>query len=588
MKNQSLRMHGSGHGRGRAVVSAVSLLVSTAALTEEMPVSPGDRTEIAPVASGCPTFSWSSDSPTGIELVVAPFDAPEQTVLSRELPVGASSWTPPANRCLPPGQYLWFFRELGAAGAEWSEALSFEVPGVPTSEEVERARLVLERFISSAEAAAFSHPVSSQGSGIESSGLAASPASAGTDTAQGAAMDGSANELPAPQAAAVSAAALTGITGAASAAGVLASNTANGADLVLDGAVQGQVTENQWRLDSANAQTFDFSNPSGDLTLRVNGNPVITSVNASAGEPVSMFGVFGGTGTTDKTVAGVENFNGTIAHYKNLTIPAGATWVMTKPVAFIAVSGTCDIAGEIRTSGAGHDGGRATVATGPAPGAPGLSAAGLGAGYGMHGGMHRVPVPMAISGAGGGGGGTGEAPLQRGGDGGGAESLGGEGGYPEFGPTLLEGRAASVDWDKRHLMTGGATDDNQFPPGLLRTDFFINFLYFPGAGGGAGATANAASTGGKGGDGGGNIYLECRKASFTGLLDVRGLAGAVGVGTRAGGGGGGGGGIAVIRTLELLANSGSKEFLGGVGADGVGGGGKGGNGRMGLIEIVDL
>lgn len=571
-----------------AIASCVASAATAAGLAADTPVSPGDPVEITPVSSACPTFSWSSDSPSGIELAVTPLSAPDQTVLSQELPAGATSWTPPANRCLPPGQYAWFIRDLGVTESEWSDALGFEVTGMPSLEEVEKARIVLERFISSGgsiEGGYTSNTTERGPLNTDGAAEAVSPGDGSSPTAE-TGTGGATNAISIPQGVTVTSAALNGITSTAASAGVLANNTANGPDLILQGAVQGQVTENEWQLDSASAQTFDFSNPSGDMTLRVNGDPVVTSASASAGEPVSMFGAFGGNGTTDKTVAGVENFNDTIAYYKNLTIPAGTAWVMTKPVVFIAVSGTCTIAGEIRTAGAGQAGGRATVGPGPAPGAPGLSASGPGSGYGMHGGMHRVPVPMAIAGAGGGGGGTGDAPLQRGGDGGGAESFGGEGGYPEFGS--FDGRDANVDWDKRHLMTGGATDNIKFPPGLLRTDFFINFLYFPGAGGGAGAIGNAGSGGGKGGDGGGNVYLECRKTSFTGLLNVSGESGTQGAGSFAGGGGGGGGGIAVIRTLDLLQNTGSTQVAGGIGGTGAGNGGKGGNGRQGLVEIVEL
>jgi len=585
--------------RKRTSIAIHAALLSASAampvLAADLPVSPGHPRDMAPAASSCPVFSWSTESKSGIELVVAPLAAADELVFSVELPAGATSWTPPGNRCLAPGQYLWFFRPLDGPLDAWSDSLVFEISSLPTQEEVEKARAVLERFVamggisdagtqqSSSEAVQPVGQEKSPGSNAEvqaaSGGQA--PSLPQADTAQGLVISGAALSGYYPGAGG-SNAGVQGKVDAAGGAGVAAENTAvGGADLLLAGAVAGQVTEKTWKLDSESAQSFEFSNPSGNMTLKVNGQDVLTSVSPGGTEPPSMFGTFGGTSETDRTIVGTQNLDTEVATYRNLTIPVGTTLVINRPVALIAVSGTCDISGTITTVGQGRAGGTGQTSAGEFPGRPGVRSNLEGTGYGMVGGMFRVPVPMAISGAGGGGGGGGNAPQSRGGDGGGSEAAGGEGGYA---PETLTGRAAGVNWDQRRLLTAGVINNNQ---SRLYSDFFSQFIYYPGAGGGAGAVGDTGGTGGSGGTGGGNVYIECRTANFTGTINTSGMNGGNGTG-KAGGGGGGGGGVALVRALQVQSATGSVTVSGGTGGSGSGGAGAGGNGRQGLVDVVDL
>ena len=105
------------------------------------PVSPGATNRLAPVGSGCPTFSWTSrPEARGYEIAVyelsgeTPDEIAGTPVLRQRLPAGAGSWTPPADRCLEPGgRYAWSVRPLLSprreplSGAPWSEPLLLEV-----------------------------------------------------------------------------------------------------------------------------------------------------------------------------------------------------------------------------------------------------------------------------------------------------------------------------------------------------------------------------------------------------------------------------------------------------------------------------
>lgn len=102
-----------------------------------VPVSPGAVERSTPAASACPTFSWTAvEGAAGYELAVflVTREHDEETIarrpsLQQSLPAGATSWTPPADRCLDPGgRYAWSVRAHGA-DAEWSEAARFEIVG---------------------------------------------------------------------------------------------------------------------------------------------------------------------------------------------------------------------------------------------------------------------------------------------------------------------------------------------------------------------------------------------------------------------------------------------------------------------------
>lgn len=106
------------------------------------PVSPGAADRLAPVETGCPTFSWTSTPDAmGYEIAVyevtaePSLDIGTEPVLHRHLPAGANSWTPAADRCLKlGGRYAWSIRPLLPDGSSvWSEPLLVAVAaGLPT------------------------------------------------------------------------------------------------------------------------------------------------------------------------------------------------------------------------------------------------------------------------------------------------------------------------------------------------------------------------------------------------------------------------------------------------------------------------
>jgi len=100
------------------------------------PVSPGGASRLTPVATGCPTFSWTSrPDADGYAIAVyelsgeSPEGIGDTPVLYQVLPAGAGSWTPSADRCVrPAGRYAWSVRPLvPGREAPWSEPLLFEV-----------------------------------------------------------------------------------------------------------------------------------------------------------------------------------------------------------------------------------------------------------------------------------------------------------------------------------------------------------------------------------------------------------------------------------------------------------------------------
>ncbi len=114
----------------------VLLLASTApvsGLTQPVAVSPGAADRPLLAVSGCPTFSWGAvPGHASLQLTVHAV-GDDGGLASRpafrvELPAGAASWTPPADRCLAPGTYAWIIRALGDTPAELPEALLFAVP----------------------------------------------------------------------------------------------------------------------------------------------------------------------------------------------------------------------------------------------------------------------------------------------------------------------------------------------------------------------------------------------------------------------------------------------------------------------------
>jgi hypothetical protein len=133
-------------------------------------------------------------------------------------------------------------------------------------------------------------------------------------------------------------------------------------------------------ISSSGVVAAEVASFSGDGSLLTNLAPASLQPGTAAinitgnAAPASLFGSFGGEGTIDMTVSGIQNLGTTVAEYQNLTIPAGSTLVVDKGFALIGVSGTCDIAGRIDANGKGRAGG-ALVSGKNLPGLPGQVAA---------------------------------------------------------------------------------------------------------------------------------------------------------------------------------------------------------------------
>jgi len=124
------------------------------AATSLSAVSPGAFGRATPT-SPCPTFSWASPGRPGFGLEIAVFTvAPDGAIsgeptLRQPVAPGASSWTPPADRCLQTGTYAWTIRAVDPAGElTWSEFRLFTVAVPDTGADLERAvERVLERWL---------------------------------------------------------------------------------------------------------------------------------------------------------------------------------------------------------------------------------------------------------------------------------------------------------------------------------------------------------------------------------------------------------------------------------------------------------
>jgi len=108
-------------------------------------ISPTAPAGWATVNEGCPTFSWSAESPSeGYEIAV--FMATETEVIPKDpsyedlsqfseplftisIPAPALSWTPSASQRMEPGQcYIWFVRNLYSENsADWSKGALFKI-----------------------------------------------------------------------------------------------------------------------------------------------------------------------------------------------------------------------------------------------------------------------------------------------------------------------------------------------------------------------------------------------------------------------------------------------------------------------------
>lgn len=137
------------------VLLAMLVVGSEGLAAAEVPltVSPGSLHETVLIESRCPTFSWGTVTGAGAfdlavyRLGVEPQDA--EPVLRQRLPGSVSSWTPALGRSLASGgRYAWSMRTVGDDGeSEWSDPRLFEISGVPTRAEVERALETLRSYL---------------------------------------------------------------------------------------------------------------------------------------------------------------------------------------------------------------------------------------------------------------------------------------------------------------------------------------------------------------------------------------------------------------------------------------------------------
>ncbi len=110
-------------------------------------VSPGGEGREGAVGGGCPTFSWALVSgAAAYEVVVYAVSATgdagrpaAEPVLHRQVPAGATSWTPELGECLPPGRYSWAVGALvnaadGGEDRRWSKPAVFRVEGAAPGE----------------------------------------------------------------------------------------------------------------------------------------------------------------------------------------------------------------------------------------------------------------------------------------------------------------------------------------------------------------------------------------------------------------------------------------------------------------------
>lgn len=167
---------------------------------------------------------------------------------------------------------------------------------LPSREELQAAVAVVERYLAATAATA------------ASSQATATPKGAGDITAvQGSVPDASGDTRG-----------VHGIAASADGVGVMAENIdPNGFDLRLAGPIAALLSEHEWRLDSGTPQFVDFTNPSGAMSLRVQGATVVTTLTDqnttyAAGNQLSLAGTIfnvtegAGSGLDADTVDGLH------------------------------------------------------------------------------------------------------------------------------------------------------------------------------------------------------------------------------------------------------------------------------------------
>lgn len=276
--------------RARALAPTLALLAAAPLLAAgeggmPVPVSPGGTDRATTAAGSCPTFSWGGAAAGRYELAVVRLDdandGESATVLREEIPGGASSWTPPADRCFAAGRYFWSVRVLGEPEGPWPRGRAFTVRPQPSEEEVTQALELLERYrasVSRGASAAPENPSADGQSERRAEGLGSAPP-APSSTAGNPAQGGGFTAAITGTQIAVSGEAhgVAGSTGSPLGAGLYAANSApNAFDLVLDGASDGTgdafISQRELDLRSASPQVFTMRNGGGGaFTLQVAG-----------------------------------------------------------------------------------------------------------------------------------------------------------------------------------------------------------------------------------------------------------------------------------------------------------------------------
>ena len=267
----------------------------------------------------------------------------------------------------------------------------------------------------------------------------------------------------------------------------------------------------------------------------------------------SLFKAFGGNGNEgNPDISAGANFSAIddatyagMAQFTTLTVPAGQTLTIDTGFAYIAVQGTCTIAGTVDADGRGRQ---------PIDGNGGESSIGA---TGNQTAYAVIPSyaqeVLSVGGAGGGGHAAGTDTIWGGGGGG----LGGSG---KNGAVRTGG--ATPTW-KTNLAKESVTSGNGLRHWLDASS--------GAAGGEIAGTANSA------GAGGGVIYIECNTFDATGgTLTSDGTAA---VATNSGGGGGG----TIVVRCKTLVSAGTTTVTGGAGQ-----GASAGAGADGFVLIYQI
>jgi hypothetical protein len=275
-----------------AVMAAAAVFPAFAQIPDG--VSPGAIDQIAEIEGRCPSFSWGSVPgaehyqligyrlPEGIEPSEVDLSQAEQ-VLYTKVGGTANSWTPNLTQCLTPGgNYAWFVRAVFredekqvTEASEWSYGRFFKISNMPSSREVEEALSVLRRHTghSHSGAAAVERQAVNRERSLPSEGLEIPPPGQKSVSSAKTAIRGNVPD------AAGETYGVVGISNSANGAGLAAGNTNGGADLVLDGLLDGQADTvfTQAGIDRASTGELWFSlinSDAGVLSLNVEGQIV--------------------------------------------------------------------------------------------------------------------------------------------------------------------------------------------------------------------------------------------------------------------------------------------------------------------------